>query len=1054
MSDSGGNIKYKWTPESTSLLVSIWSDRQVQKQLEYASKPQLIWESVARYMKKKGYNVSGKQCRSRMKQVLVCYREAKRAGTRAGVEQYYESIDRVLKNKRIEENNFIGIDTVDATINVKSPPKEVKTNKNLQMRHKLQEPVPSLHRTEALSPTWTLGRENEYPDSPESNETIIDARPYRIFSPTRDVAINTNEQLIQIAGKSTQCNSFSTEERLNPNYKQNHLISNFNYGEIPFQNTVQNVQNQIIQENMQQNQNMQQNYMCNQNMLVNNLNLQQNLQNLNQGLRTQSKNVPIHGNLIQTPDLEHIIQQNQLQSIIPANNHAMPQERKILEQTFTNIYKQPCNNFSTQIPVLIDAKQYKTDSLSPDHSSQNLDVSQNLNDAFCLPKNDDKTQNLNENYNKTIQAANLLRMQNSEISVITNNATYNDDSLLEFLIDSPTPSENDIKSKDTAVNTDNIPHAPLRKKKVEKLEQLMLNAINSQNEVVNKILAAQNDMVTRFLDIDRDRQNRLENRLDDLLKVVHASMLTKQTSETDIEVPPLPSESTITSLAPPPKPGVPPPKLDLVPPKPCRVPCTVPNSNIELITQNTIVTKPGIVSPISSPIKKPGTIWSKLGPVSQSPFVKAQQRLGLQSVASTEIRTQSSAERRIAKEMERAIDTETLIFETKKFLEMEKKLEAKIENARLETTLSQNLHARRRLFTQREPTAAMILTAAFLENECRTAEQLMNYYDTIGMNKKNLKNTNDDLLAGQGESYEHLRQLNIKTTYISDKPCDTSTPAKLGIASNNNEKTSLTVPKQTIQQLAQLLMNAGRWKNVEIQNEQQNLGHTIQSNIQKHHVSAQTIHPSSNEVFTTEKPKEFHKKNDQTHIRDRILNKYEDPTNAYRTYGSSYNTINQKSNYPIDFMKSETNTRNLKQDDIYKSIGLNICGNSMPDHKQSVRFMDEALVELQRMYIETMSKEQEMNDSLPYVSSKVNTLPLENRQMIEKYIHDIIPRKQLKDNKDKDTTTDSDNDDEFLDTTTTMPVIPRRNSLTSTGTTSIETTHSIKYMKPDNCVVS
>lgn len=47
-----------------------------------------------------------------MKQVLVCYREAKRAGTRAGVEQYYESIDRVLKNKRIEENNFIGIDTM------------------------------------------------------------------------------------------------------------------------------------------------------------------------------------------------------------------------------------------------------------------------------------------------------------------------------------------------------------------------------------------------------------------------------------------------------------------------------------------------------------------------------------------------------------------------------------------------------------------------------------------------------------------------------------------------------------------------------------------------------------------------------------------------------------------------------------------------------------------------------------------------------------------------------------------------------------------------------
>lgn len=108
---SGDSAKYKWTPESTALLVSVWSDRQVQKQLEYAPRPQVIWESVARYMKKKGYNVTGKQCRSRMKQVLVCYREAKRAGTCAGVEQYYETIDRVLKNKRLNHVN-VGVDTV------------------------------------------------------------------------------------------------------------------------------------------------------------------------------------------------------------------------------------------------------------------------------------------------------------------------------------------------------------------------------------------------------------------------------------------------------------------------------------------------------------------------------------------------------------------------------------------------------------------------------------------------------------------------------------------------------------------------------------------------------------------------------------------------------------------------------------------------------------------------------------------------------------------------------------------------------------------------------
>lgn len=112
MSDTASeNAKYKWTPESTALLVSVWSDRQVQKQLEYAPRPQVIWEHVARYMRKKGYNVAAKQCRSRIKQVLVCYREAKRAGTRSGVEQYYETIDRVLRTKRMEIH-MDGIDTV------------------------------------------------------------------------------------------------------------------------------------------------------------------------------------------------------------------------------------------------------------------------------------------------------------------------------------------------------------------------------------------------------------------------------------------------------------------------------------------------------------------------------------------------------------------------------------------------------------------------------------------------------------------------------------------------------------------------------------------------------------------------------------------------------------------------------------------------------------------------------------------------------------------------------------------------------------------------------
>lgn len=565
-------------------------------------------------------------------------------------------------------------------------------------------------------------------------------------------------------------------------------------------------------------------------------------------------------------------------------------------------------------------------------------------------------------------------------------------------------------------------------------------------------------MLAKFLSIDRDRQNRLETRLDNLLQVVHTSAVTKQTSETDNDVPPPPPEPLITSLVPPPKPGIAPPKLDLVPPKPCRVPCTVPNSNVELINQNPTMTRPGIVSPIMSPVKKPGTIWSKLGPVSQSPFVKAQQRLGLlHAVSTAETRTQSSAERRIAREMEKVtMDMETLKFETKKFLEAEKEVEERAENARLKETISQTLHARRRLFTQREPTAAMILTAAFLDNECHVAEPVADRRDTFNANKRNENNIEDDLLAGQGESYDRLRQLDIQPACVPSAPCDTSTPAKFG-ATSNDAKPCVPVQKQTIQQLAQIVMNAGRWKDLAAQSRQQNPARPVPSNAQK---QQRNVCPAGySEAFATVQPnpviKENEMRGEQNLIQDWKLNKYGDaPNDQNAVCGPSYNAMNRKSNFPMGFTTEMLESENLRKDpngEAYKSIGFN--ANALPDRKQqSVRFMDEALAELYRMYCK---EQEEKNDSLPYVPDSGNSkrIPISNRQMIERYANEIMQRKHFRDGKEKDT--DSDNDDEFLDTTATMPVIiPRRGSLTSTGTASTETTHSMKLVKPDNCVIS
>lgn len=327
--------------------------------------------------------------------------------------------------------------------------------------------------------------ENEYPDSPESNETII-AKPYRVFSPTRDVAINTGECLTQIGNRAVQTNPIMIEKPIREDYRQN-LLASIRYGDIPYQNAVQNVQNQIIQENMQQYQNIQQQNYTGWNQLPqqsapanNRLGFQQNVRNLNQ---QYLPNGITQNNMIQNPNAENIArQQNQLHHGMPyTDNQAMPQEpRKVAyAQNLTTMYRQ----YPDVAPRLTCmANVVPNGSLSPDYSP---DVSQNLNDAFCQSKSDDKTHNLNETYNRP---ANMNNPMLADATVVTNNATCNDESLLlEFLLDSPIPFENGGKSRDSAVNTDEIPSAPFRKKKAQKLEQLMLNAINSQNEVVNKV---------------------------------------------------------------------------------------------------------------------------------------------------------------------------------------------------------------------------------------------------------------------------------------------------------------------------------------------------------------------------------------------------------------------------------------------------------------------------------------------------------------------------------------------------------------------------------------
>ncbi|XP_046429047.1 uncharacterized protein LOC124183917 [Neodiprion fabricii] len=1119
MSDSGETLKYKWTPDSTTLLVSVWTDKQVQKQLEYATKPQLIWDSVARYMQKKGYNVSGKQCRSRMKQVLVCYREAKKTGTRAGVEQYYESIDKVLKDKRLLQSNINGVDTVDVGVNIKSPPKDVKTNKNLQMRYQYRDPVETLLRTEALSPMWELAHDEEYPDSPESNETVL-AQPYRTFSPVRDAATNTIQHLAPNMKKSLRQNAVPVKEiPIQQTFRQASVPNNC-YSEIPFQNTVQNVQNHIIQENMQQNQALLQqnllqaahNHLMQQNMLQNNPALQQNLlHNTNQILQSQ---MPPNSVRISTEVQPNIIlnqnripqniqrTQNQFQQSSAAmNKQAMPQEprKASFRQNLAATYKQyqdaiPTQNFNHNV-------NQTAGQLSPNIFG---DIGPNLNDAFCETPKHEKPQNLNETFNQALPMYNPLFLPSLDATSLTTNATYNDDTLsIEFLQESPTPSEKGLsKSKDSAVNTESAPDAPFRKKKAQKLEQLMMSALSSQNEVVNKILAAQSDMVTRFLDIDRDRQNRLENRLDHLLNVVHASVL-NQSPEKEAEIPPPLPEPKISRLAPPPKPGVVPPKLDLVPPKPCRVPCTLPNSKIELVNQNPLSTRPGVVTPITSPSGKPGTIWSKLGPVSQSPFVRAQMQLGFYPITNTEVRTQSSAERRIAKQGGLFMDTKTLISETITFLDAERRVDEKVENARRQIETEQDTTSGKKLSNQIENYAGSILSAAFIETEKQVEEMIENATLACSATVNNLNVDHKDraeiLVTGQGEGYEYLRQLNSKRQYEND-PIKSSTPAKTVLQSrvnDGNPRNAYTTrreqerrvnfddnqqdnTKQTIQQLAQLVMNSARWRNAANQHQQDkndvpsagfqniatNVGPRFNKNQTCTNMNAQGagntlnayLQSRSGTINRDSKPlipnKDRYSYGGQpAHVRQAMDN------NVRLSYNGPVMTTRPQMGFTTDLLASD-DSDNIPMNQYSDQVGFVV--NPLLNYKQPKRFFTD--VDKDQFVYEQQQQQQQQQlrhaynknftdnrrttqSGPPYMTSNGHMVMAQTENMIRQYIHS----RKGKDDKD----TDSDNDEVFLDTTASMPPSSsRRSSLTSMGTAISGISSKSGKADGANCIVS
>ncbi|XP_034948448.1 uncharacterized protein [Chelonus insularis] len=969
MSDISENAKYKWTPDSTSLLVSVWSDKLVQKQFEYASKPQLIWESVSRYMRKKGYEVTARQCKSRMKQVLVCYKESKKSGTNAGIERYYESIERVIESKKLGKNILKddGIDTVDSVKVLQSPPKDMKTNVNLKVQNKFGNPARSLMKhIEGPTSNWQSDHE-EYGDSSESNETVVVRFP-RSLSPMKNVATNTISDSMPLNGRATRRSLPVIGERM----KYENLELNDRFSEIPLKNSVQNVQNQIIQENM-----MLRNQLAHENIMMHQPDCQVNI-NPNLHANYIPDTMSYHPNRI-TTNMARIQSQLQQYSINP--NPAMPQEPRKFRNPHENIefnpsYRPLIRNYSDQYAA---------------------DIAPNLNDAFCQTVKNTKVHNLNETYDQPLFIEHEIQ-NNNDATTITNNATFNDDTIsIEFIQDSPSPTENEANGlkNNSFDNSLSAPNAPARLKKIQKLEQLMLNAMTSQTEVVNKILAAQDVIVSKILDFDKERQHRLEDRLDQLMNVVQQTVTNKkvddnnQNTDTDGVAPLVSPIKYPVCFSPPPKPGTVPPKLDLVPPKPCRVPCTNPSVTVDLINQNPIQTRPGIIAP-----PKPGRIWEKLGPVSQSPFVKAQQQISAVTKAAEHWRTISSAERRIARSLDSSPDTKIIIEETKKFLQSEKLMEERIGNAKNMLIADKDTSARRKLFEvpieeqkeqkdgekkEKEPSAVVVLTKTFLEIE-RQAEEKSR---TIMQQYENDTNDSDDLLTGQGASYERLRRLSFKAKPVNpmkmvyNEKLDTSTPAKCSNNYNNYQEQindNYNEPRQTIQQLAELVMNSARWRNAA----------TAPNNPLKPLVNF----VESNKIEPVRPPREIEAQRQSVNkARDWLQDQY-----IYEVSKQLPNEAFTANNYPIGFSSANLN---IQDQNVVKRT-----------FDRQVGFSQDAMI--------------------PKYGN------VNNREMLENERKNIEHIRQTEQENNRINKADDDDDEEFLDTTTTLQPY-RKPSLTSTG---------------------
>ena len=78
-----------WGHDETRALIHIWSDPSIQQDLETSRRNYLTYEKIAKNLKGFGFERTVDQCRNKIKQLKVCYNEAKKENGEPGKGRKY-----------------------------------------------------------------------------------------------------------------------------------------------------------------------------------------------------------------------------------------------------------------------------------------------------------------------------------------------------------------------------------------------------------------------------------------------------------------------------------------------------------------------------------------------------------------------------------------------------------------------------------------------------------------------------------------------------------------------------------------------------------------------------------------------------------------------------------------------------------------------------------------------------------------------------------------------------------------------------------------------------